>query len=57
MSDISIRIEGSYNEEPFVFELDLRGDQEIMLDPPLVVTEEGGATSRLRSCSIQGVGS
>ena len=42
MSDISIRIEGSYNEEPFVFELDLRGDQEIMLDPPLVVTEDVG---------------
>ena len=41
MKDISIRIEGNYNEEPFVFELDLRGDQEIMLDPPLVVTEEG----------------
>ena len=42
MSNISIRIEGSYNEEPFVFELGLWGDQETMLDPPLVVTEKGG---------------
>ena len=39
MKDISIRIEGNYNDEPFIFELDLRGDQEIELDPPLTVTE------------------
>lgn len=40
MEDISIRIEGNYNEKPFTFDLDLRGDQEIELDPPLRVTED-----------------
>jgi hypothetical protein len=39
MRDVSIRINGTYNGQPFSFALDLSGDQEIELVPPLVVTE------------------
>ncbi len=38
-ADVSIRVEGIYNGgDPFVFLQDLNEDQEIDLDPPLVVT-------------------
>lgn len=39
MTDISIRIAGAYNGNPFDFALDLTGDQEIALEPPMVVTD------------------
>lgn len=40
-ADVSIRAVGTFNGEPFVYETDLNEDQEVQLDPPLVV-EEGG---------------
>jgi hypothetical protein len=36
---ISIRVEGGYNGNPFVYETDLNEDQEVDLAPPLVVTD------------------
>ena len=39
MTDVSIRIEGNYDGTDFSFALDLRGDQELSIVPPLVVTE------------------
>ena len=39
MADVSIRVNGMYNGETFSFALDLRGDQEITIAPPMVVTE------------------
>lgn len=39
MRGVSLRIRGTYNGQPFDFALDLRGDQEIPINPPLVVLE------------------
>lgn len=38
--DVSIRVVGTFNGEEFVFEQDLNEEQEVALDPPLVVDEE-----------------
>ena len=40
MAGVSLRITGTFNGTPYSFALDLRGDQEIALSPPLDVTEE-----------------
>ena len=39
MADVSIRVNGTLNDESFSFALDLRGDQELTIVPPLVVIE------------------
>lgn len=39
MEDVSINIEGAYNGTAFNFVLDLRGDQDIELDPPMEITD------------------
>lgn len=36
----SIRVNGTYNGEEFLFEQDLNEEQELDLNPPLVVTDE-----------------
>ena len=36
----SIRVSGTYNGEDFLFEQDLNEEQELDLNPPLVVTDE-----------------
>lgn len=36
----SIRVEGTFNGQPFVFESDLEVEQEVDLVPPLVVTDQ-----------------
>jgi len=38
---ISIRATGTWNGSPFTFTSDLNADQEMQLDPPLVVTAAG----------------
>jgi hypothetical protein len=38
---VSIRVQGTWNGTPFVYETDLDAEQEIDLVPPLVVTEAG----------------
>ncbi len=38
-ADVSIRVVGTYNGDPFTFTQDLNEDQEVVLDPPLVVEE------------------
>ena len=40
--DVSIRVEGRYDGEDFLFVQDLNEDQELVLSPPLVVSEETG---------------
>lgn len=41
---VSIRVQGTWNGTPFVYETDLEAEQETELDPPLVV-DEGGIAS------------
>ena len=43
--DKSIRVEGTFNSTPFLFETDLDVEQELDLNPPLVVDETTGATT------------
>jgi len=40
--DVSIRVEGTFDGEPFLFTQDLNEDQELELSPPLVVSEDAG---------------
>lgn len=42
---ISIRVEGDYNGDSFVYETDLNEDQEVDLMPPLVVTDASNQTN------------
>lgn len=42
---ISIRVEGDYNGDAFVYETDLNEDQEVDLTPPLVVTDASNQTN------------
>ncbi len=42
---ISIRVEGDYNGDSFVYETDLNEDQEVDLVPPLVVTGSSNQTN------------
>lgn len=44
----SIRVEGTFNGQPFVFESDLTAEQEVGLEPPLVVTNETATNLTLR---------
>ncbi|HEX9727539.1 MAG TPA: hypothetical protein VGA37_03410 [Gemmatimonadales bacterium] len=44
-ADISIRVEGTYNGAPFVFTTDLNVEQELGLNPSLVITDGGGTTN------------
>lgn len=39
MAEVSLRIDGTFNDESFSFALDLRGDQELNIVPALTVTE------------------
>jgi hypothetical protein len=41
---VSVRVEGSWNGEPFTFTSDVNAEQEVSLDPVLVVSEGGGDT-------------
>lgn len=41
----SIRVQGTYNGQPFVFETDLDVEQELDLSPPLVITQQGASTN------------
>ena len=41
---VSVRVEGSWNGEPFTFTSDLNAEQEVSLDPVLVVSDGGGDT-------------
>jgi hypothetical protein len=38
-ADVSIRVVGTFNGDPFTFTQDLNEEQEVVLDPPLVVEE------------------
>lgn len=44
----SIRVEGTFNGQPFVFESDLTAEQEADLEPPLVVTGETATNLTIR---------
>jgi hypothetical protein len=44
----SIRVEGTFNGQPFVFESDLTAEQEVDLEPPLVVTGETSTNLTIR---------
>lgn len=44
---VSIRVQGTWNGTPFVYETDLDAEQEAGLDPPLVVAEGGVASLTL----------
>lgn len=48
MDDVSVRIVGRYNGTPFSFALDLRGDQEIAIQPLLEVTDGSSGPLALR---------
>jgi hypothetical protein len=48
LDGLSIRVEGSWNGTPFVFESDLNVEQENELVPPLVITETTGTNVTLR---------
>ena len=39
MRGVSLLIDGTFNGADFAFALDLRGDQELLISPPLLVTE------------------
>ncbi|MFQ5679094.1 MAG: hypothetical protein ACE5HP_06515 [Gemmatimonadota bacterium] len=43
--DVSIRVEGTFNGEPFVFLTDLNEEQEVDLVPPLIVGETPNTTN------------
>jgi hypothetical protein len=45
---VSIRVEGTFNGAPFVFESDINVEQEIDLNPPLEVTDSTGTNVTLR---------
>jgi hypothetical protein len=42
-ADVSIRVEGTWNGEPFLFTQDVDEEQELDLSPPLVIEDEGAA--------------
>ena len=44
-ADISIRVQGTYNGQAFVFTTDLNVEQELELVPPLVITDAADATN------------
>ncbi len=44
-ADISIRVDGTFNGQPFVYESDLNVDQEIELATPLVITDMTAQTN------------
>jgi hypothetical protein len=44
-ADVAIRVTGTFNGTPFVYETDRNAEQEIDLVPPLVITESTGATN------------
>jgi len=44
----SIRVEGTFNGQPFVYETDLEVEQEVELEPPLVVTETTATNLTIR---------
>jgi hypothetical protein len=45
MDHRSIRVEGTFNGQAFVYGSSLEAEQEIRLDPPLVVSAGGAATN------------
>lgn len=51
---VSIRVEGTFNGEPFVYLSDLDEEQELELDPPLEITEGADATNLTLSLDISG---
>ncbi len=51
-TETSIRVEGSFNGQPFVYETDLNVDQEIELTDPLIVTDQTAATNVTLSVAL-----
>jgi hypothetical protein len=40
MANASVLVIGTFNRQPFTFKTDVRGDREVVLNPPLVVSED-----------------
>lgn len=51
---VSIRVEGTFDGEEFVFEQDMDAEQEIDLSPPLTVTEASGPIELTLSLDVTG---
>lgn len=49
---VSIRVEGTFDREPFVYVTDLNEDQEYALVPPLVVGEDSGPLNMTLSIDV-----
>lgn len=47
LRDASLLVRGSFNGRPFTYTTDVRGDQEVAIVPPLVVTASGPATANV----------
>ncbi len=50
--DVSIRVEGTWNGEPFVFTSDLDAEQELELNPPLEIAEDSGPVNLTLSLDV-----
>lgn len=53
-NEVSIRVEGTWNGEPFVYTSDLEAEQELDLVPPLEVTEDSGPLNLTLTLDISG---
>lgn len=51
---VTIRVEGTWNGEPFVFTTDMEAEQELDLNPPLVVAADSGPINVTLSLDISG---
>jgi hypothetical protein len=44
MANASVLVIGTFNRQPFTFKTEVRGDREVVLNPPLVVSEDKEVT-------------
>lgn len=44
-ADISVRVQGTWNGQPFVFTTDLNVEQELALVPPIIIADASSATN------------
>ncbi|MDT8341608.1 MAG: hypothetical protein RQ751_08855 [Longimicrobiales bacterium] len=51
---VTIRVEGTWNGEPFVFTSDIEAEQELELNPPLVVAADSGPANLTLALDISG---
>ncbi|HSG47037.1 MAG TPA: hypothetical protein VLA43_04380 [Longimicrobiales bacterium] len=51
---VTIRVEGTWNGEPFVFTTDMEAEQELELNPPLVVAADSGPVNLTLSLDVSG---